>query len=97
MRSSYHKLISETNLEFYIFLVDYKFFNLMEDKKLSKEELKNIFQEFEESNEDIKKLSPYLRAVLKKLCVNDSSSTIHNYNNILGRKKHLFHVVFPSI
>lgn len=98
MRSSYHKIISETNLEFYIFLVDYKFFNLMEDKKLSKKELKNIFKEFEESNEDIKKLNPYLRELLCELCIIDYTSTSkYNYNNILGRKKHLFHVVFPSI
>lgn len=98
MKSSYHKLISETNLEFYIFLVDYKFFNLIEDKKLSKEELINIFEEFESSNTNIQKLSPYIRAIVRKLCIKDYSSTSkYNYNNILGRKKHLFHVVFPSI
>jgi len=66
--------------------------------EITEELILKTFEELTKNDSDIATLSKLTRKFLLEYCRKDLSVTAkNNLNNVLGRKAHLFHVVFPSI
>lgn len=96
MNSSQYKLFKEAKKEFYnYYCLVYKY---QEKEGIKKSDPYDIFYEWAKYDPLLKGVNKKLIEKLANICVKEQKATAKkNLNNVLGRRSHLFHVVFPSI
>lgn len=91
MQSTNYKLIKEARIKFKKYIQN-------EKANLTKLELFNFFQDFISLDVELSQLDFKTQLKLLNFFIKDYNAVPKKkLNNVLGRKLHLFHVVFPSI
>jgi len=93
-KASNYKLIKEIRIKFRKFFIFYK----NRFPSCTEKDLSNEFKRQATFDVILSKLNKKSRDFLLNLCMKDQNvNAKYKLNKVLGRKSHLFHVVFPSI
>lgn len=93
MHAKKYKLIRDTKDKFKQYYLKHRTNDLFNEK-----EIKNLFDNLVINDPILSATNDKVLKRLLQICINDQKPNAkYKLNNVLGRKSHLFHVVFPSV